>query len=1272
MDKPAVDSIEGKKIRDFITLKPYDGVYSLEGLSQENIIQSYIFTDESTHNFTTLFQELAKEPGTERRSFILSGDRGVGKTHSLAVIREVLQHPDTGRLIQSPAIQQAIARLNRKHFVVEIHCQPSQEESLKELFYRAFAESYRKACHDELPPMEHWLELEDSDEQIRFICDFIPEGQEMLILLDDISEKLLAYRNVTRITGDLEFVLTIALATSMYPVFMVATFFDHLLNPPAFNSRYQNIHQKIVEYQLPGAFIIQHITKRNVLDLANRNIIIKTDQQRRQLLEIYNHLAKAVPYFRHDQQLFLDLYPVHPVVFQVSFYLHRYIKNFSLLPFIYSTANKILGYRCSALATIDLVFDLLYHEFKKVPELQIALQSFETIQKDTIPNLPVGQRLLARLVLKAVFLLSITEECRPTIENVIDALLLSDYQNKPVTPDDIAQILLFFEEQAPQCLRKIQQEEGLEFQLVTIDHTSLDYVIHEVLKEDANLDEKIQRLIYQKAIQVLPGMNLTRENYTQPVSSEPLTIIWRGTTRRGIAGWADRYEQLHVTPLKLRSQSLLQELADKTDTEDWCDTFPEGLPKPHGAGETGAAYGAAKVYDWQLWILSPHHEKWPLKTIRELVIQYPQLLILQPGQLTPEEIQRFAVASVLSSEEHRYRFFDMEEEYQNRLRAVDEDIRAILQKKYFADGILHYNQTSQCMADGCPEPDQLHPFLKQLLVEVYDEYFPLHPKFELVDAAEKSRSQAAEIFLRKDIDRPEGREFAEKVLLPLHLVKKAGSTYRFEPESDNFLESQFIAEVIFLIGSYPQITFPLAFFYKSFANSPYGLNQSLVDIILIALVAAGKIKIFQSNKADLDVLNRMSLSGEFDLTYFDSVQAIEEKVLPLPELLQWGYILCNTQIEATGGITQSRKHLKNLLPEWLDFERCNSLEQMLQQIPNEMVTTLLWRELQSCHRNAKAIENIVENIVNQQYNLDDGLAVLARTFSNNLKAFQSVLKEIGNIRDFLQWMPAFQETKSYILTSDKTGDQAIENLRLELSNFFERPTKLIDAGRRAYYQEKYQLFKQAYTQHYLAVHDRHLNGLTDKSELALLMKTEWWKNLPKLARVITINSYSVKSLYRMMAMLQERECDFPTAAVLERSPRCLCGFRMNSSTNVEALINRIIDTVERLKVEYQTFFSTYRKMVIRELQKISSVEDSVAREVVNCINGNLDVPISLDALKLVSFILKRKIKVVSLQSLSGEAVDRAMPRDEFIQNMSRTLKELEESRELYFMLEGEL
>ncbi len=220
-----------------------------------------------------------------------------------------------------------------------------------------------------------------------------------------------------------------------------------------------------------------------------------------------------------------------------------------------------------------------------------------------------------------------------------------------------------------------------------------------------------------------------------------------------------------MTPLKLRTQSLLQELADKTDTEDWCDTFPEGLPLPAGTVETGTAYGVAKSYDWQLWILSPHREKWPLKTIRELVTQYPQLLILQPGLLTPEEIQRFAVAAVLQTEEHRYRFFDMEEEYQNRLRAVDEEIRTILQKKYFADGILHYNQTSQCLVDGCPEPEQLLQFLEQLLVEVYDEYFPLHPKLDTLDLAE-NRTQAAEIFLRKEIDRPEGREFAEKSSCP--------------------------------------------------------------------------------------------------------------------------------------------------------------------------------------------------------------------------------------------------------------------------------------------------------------------------------------------------------------------------------------------------------------------------------------------------------------------------------------------------------------------------
>ncbi len=1266
-----IEAVESRKIRDFITLKPFEGIYTLEGLSPETIVQSYIFTDESTRNLQDILVELGKEPGSERKSMIIAGDRGVGKTHSLAIIRELIRDPGLSRLITRHSLRVCLQPLaKKKFFIIEIKCQPHQEENLKELFYRAFEKTYQEQSGGNLPPMDHWLELEDSDEQLKFICDFIPKDHQMVILLDDISEKLLTYRNITKVIGDLEFLLTIALATSLYPVFMVATFFEYLLEPPPYTSKYQDLHQKLLEYKLTNAFLIKPITKANILELVTTNIILKTDLQTKGLEIVHRYLTERVPHFRHDKQLFLTIFPMHPLVFHVSFYLHRYIKNFSLLPFIYNTANKILGYRCSALVTIDLIFDLLYHEFKRTPELQIALQSYETIGKEIGSSLPVSERLLARLILKALFIFSITEEYRPTVANIIDALLLSEYQGKPITDADVLRILDYFEEQTPQCIRKLQREreQGLEYQLVTIDHTSLDFIIQAALKDEANLEDKVNRLVFHGFFQLVDGLNIGKDNYGQPCSTDPLEITWRGTRRKGVACWADRYETIHVPAMTLNTQSPLATYSEGAELDGSADLFGESPLAPPGP-KTPAGPPLPKSYDWQLMILSPFSEKFPLPAIKELSQRYPTLLTFQPGLLSTEERQKFETAAVLASEENRYRFFDLEEEYQNRRKQIEEDIKAILLRKYFSEGLMYSNRLSTSPSENGTEPDNLAQLLRDILVGIFDEYFPLHPRFEDTSAAANRRA-IAEMFLNKVLVKKDHLEVAEKILQPLQLVRKKESSFLFEPESDSFLESPFISDIIYLIGTYPKTVFPLAYFYNAFSHSPFGLPPPLIDVVLIALVAAGKIKIFQSNKADLEVINRMSLSGEFDLGFFDSVQAIEEKVLPLPELLQWGYFLCNTQMEMTGGITQSRKHLKNLLHEWLEFERSNSLDDLFQQIPNDLVTTHLWREMQSCHRNAKAIENIVDNICSQQYNLEEGLAILARTFSNNLKAFQAVLKEINNIREFLEWNTLFMEARTYTLTSEKTDDQAIENLRLELGNFFERPNKLIDPERRVVFQEKFQAFKQAYIRLYAERHDRQLSELTADGKLGRLMASGWWKNLPMLSRIVHINQFHIKTLFRLLNNLQERECHFPVEQILERVPRCWCGFRLSGLGNVEYLIQRIAQTAEVTQTEYKEFLGSYRKLLIREIQKVPSLDDNIARQVVNAINGNFDEPLGLDAVKLINFILKRKIKVVPLQAVGGEAQGRAITRTEFLQNLANVFKELEESRETYFMIDG--
>lgn len=1260
------DSIENKKIRDFITLKPFQGTYTFDNLSPETIIQSYIFTGESSRNFLELFAELAKPPGSDRKAILISGDRGVGKTHSLTVLKEVLRQPHLINRVPSSVTGNFIATLTGKRYlVVDIRCLPTQEENLKELFFTAFQKALTEINATRLPPMENWIELEDSDEQIRFICDFIPPHYEIVIFLDDISEKLISYRNIARIMGDLEFLLTLSLASSLYPVFLIASFYENLLTPPSYTSKYFDLHQKINEFKIPNSFIIKRITKNNILELIRGNILQKTDAQRKQLHSIHQYLGSLFPYFQADEGLFADLYPLNPTAFNISFYLHRYIKNFSILPFVYSTANRCLSYRCTSLASIELIFDLLTHEFKKVPELQIALQSYETIAKIAIPLLEPQQKIPARLILKTLFLFSITEECRPTMENIASALLMTDQQNNPLRLEEIKKILDCFEEQTPQCIRRHKRDDFLEYQLVTIDHGSVDFIIQEALKEMSPDEETVQRQVFQLTFQYLTGLNITRESYTHPVSNEPVLFEWRGTSRPGMACWHEKINDIMVSPLELRTQSILQDICDQSGPVD--GTLANRL-----AAQANDVFSAEeKPFDWQLHIYSPVEPTPSFSEIKELCGRYPALLILVPGTLTEEDRHKFEMAKVLFSEENRYRFFDLEDEYQLRRTSLEKELHAIIQRKYFKDGILFLRSTSLSLEEHNIDPGTLLPFIQKLILAIFDEYYPLHPKFDSDCGRCLNHMKIAEAFVKNLPDTPENREIIAKILSPLGLIQKEGANYLFQPESDRFLESPFITEIIYLIGTYPAEIFPLQLFYQAFSKSPFGLKPDFIDVVLLALVAAGKLKIFQRNRGDLNGLSRMSMAGEIDLSYFDSVQAMEERTLPLPELLRWGFILCNTDEPTVSTITQSRKHLRSMFGEWLEYERANPMDRLIQNVPNDLITTHLWRELQSCHRNAKAIETIVENVCSNQYSLEEGLSLLTKTFSNNLRAFQSILNEIHNIRQFLEWSSFFIEAKNYVLCSEKTKEQALENLRIDLSIFFERPARLLAADKRSAFQNKFTEFKRMYSAHYLQQHEQQQLLLGPDSELAEISSRMWWKNLPTLSRLIYISPYHVKSLMRLLMNLQQMECTMPLERTLENVPRCGCGFSLSVSVSLEATVKRIIETAKVARQEYEGFLANYKKVIIREMQKISSLDDDTAREVVNLINGNLDVPVGLESIKLINFILRRKVKLLPPKAFAGDCRDILINKPDFVHNINRILKDLDESRVSHVLLEGE-
>ncbi len=1249
----AMQIVAERKVRDFFTLKTYSGVYTLEHLAPETIIKSYIYTPDSKETMSTILRELKKAPGTDRKPCIVSGDRGMGKSHTMRVLREVLKTPALISLIEDPFLRREMAALAGKKFlVVDINCLPLTDDSLKAMFYQAFEAALREYGAPELPPIENWLDLEDSDDQLRFIRDFIPSGFELAIFLDDIAEKLIAYKNATRIIGDIEFLLTLALSTGIYPIFLVAAFFEHLLTPPDFTTRYKDIHAKIVEYRLTTAFLIRRISKAHLIDLISGHILVKSVQQKLELEKLHHYFKETVPFFSTSMDQFVELYPIHPSVFHISFFLHRYIRNFSLLSFVYSTANRLLGYRCTAMATPDTIFDLLYHEAKKVPDLRIAVESYETINQQVISSLPMSDKIPARMLLKAVFLFSITEEFKPTPETLICSLLLSDFQGKPVTRESVVQMLEKFEEQAPQCIRKSVTTEGDEYHLVNIEHASIDFIINEIRSQEAGFEDRLQRALFASFFKRVPEIAVAKEQMAQPIHDDALKVSWRGTSHRGVLSWTPKALNVLVGSKTLRDYPQFRDFVS---------------PEANLAELRGRDVSMGKTPDWQISVFSLVNDPISAEAVSELAHRYPTHMMWVPGPLGNDEREKLEMAAILLSDDYRVKFFDIQDEYQRRREAAEAEIHKLFTDKYLREGSLLILGKSTPVEALAGEAGGFMSVIGSAARDCLDRVFPEHPVFPLEIPEDLDPSDCINFILSGATQDPAKGRAVGQLLQSLSLAVPSEDRWVVDPLNEKFGDSPAVADFLALVSGHPAEPVPLNAVYDVFADSPLGLEKPVVDHIFLALVSAGRIKLFDRERPESHILHRNSLTPETDLAFYDAVQAMAEESLPLPELLRWGYVLCKAQME-TGNLSQNRRLLKSLLAEWMDFQQANPLEKSILDLPIELQTTFLWKELQSTRRSAAAIQACVTKVLEQQCSLEDGLMQMAQTFSNSLPAFETILEEIENVGEFMGWAKTFVKAKNYVMASEKTGDPHVENLRCELFTHFERPSRLLQKDRREHFQTVFENFRKGYSAYYVAQHDAQRGALQTGGALDQLLKSGWWANLPVLAKLDFVERFSPRVLNLLLDRLTERECRLNVSRELEAMPCCDCGFHLGSSNNVDALARRIVEQAERYRQSQLEFLSNFKKIIIRELQKVPSIDDETARQVVSLVNGNLDSPVSFNAVKLINFIMRRK--PVSFRALPKhrEASGRVYRKDTLEPHLVELLKRVQETRDNVFLL----
>jgi hypothetical protein len=139
---------------------------------------------------------------------------------------------------------------------------------------------------------------------------------------------------------------------------------------------------------------------------------------------------------------------MHPLIAEVASAVRQYVPAFAFLPFASAAGAHAVNRPALSLVVLDEVFDRTERDLRKAEALTSALSSYDHLAKHAVSQIPIMQRLQAKLLLKGLFILSLDGR-GATAQELGAAMLLYDEQQPAAAIERIANMLKIFAEAAP-------------------------------------------------------------------------------------------------------------------------------------------------------------------------------------------------------------------------------------------------------------------------------------------------------------------------------------------------------------------------------------------------------------------------------------------------------------------------------------------------------------------------------------------------------------------------------------------------------------------------------------------------------------------------------------------------------------------------------------------------------------------------------------------------------------------------------------------------------
>ncbi len=1083
-----------EKVKDLIEVRSYKSLLDFI-TDPAQTLSIYHFTDITSELMAKCLDKISAVQANSGAAAALAGYRGVGKSHFLATLGAIVSHPELRSRVADAHVAASIQRLKRSRYSVAY-----VRRGTHDTLYAELKEGIAKAFE---------IRATDLSDSLEVLLAFAAKksGELPFVLIIDT-----AFERTSRVARDDGVLLgEIAEIAKTLNIFVAVALDDDIAGADGINAA------------IARNFTIDYLDTEHLYRIVDANIFPKHRQMSPLLHEIYLNFKEVMPNFRWSEQRFSSLYPLHPVILETAPFVRLYAPEFALLSFTSEAGDKIQGRPANSLIALDEVFDTVEASLRKVDDLREAMATYDKINGQVVAQIPVMQRLQAKLILKGLFLLSL-EGNGTTAGEIGAAMLIYDEANPQKAVRDVETLLETFAEAVPNEIQRVKVEgRETQYSLKVSSKENLNNALGEAVKFVA--PDVVPTVLRRVARERFADWTIAEES--ADTDSTDCQIVWRGGLRRGRLIWNLENEK-------------------KINAAD------------------------AKFFDWEVIIGESSDGA-------DKEAKVPRVL-WRPAKLTPYETDTILRYHVLLNDTN------LRDEYGDQLRAAGHAalmaVEKIWNRIFIEEGTLQIEGFDYNFSETARTAQTLSDVFADMLAPLFESRYPEHPQFSEPLGMNQTSQLVSDFFSGARQSLPEAQSLAEIFAEPLGLVARRGNAFVIESE-ENLINLPMAQLILSLVKENADKAVSLDQIYRELKKPPFGLVREAQHLILTALVAQRRIE-FVTTKGDR--INRRSLDLKIIWNDIEGIAKPSSVSYGDNRLSEWAKILTGADKMFSIDSPKERPLVKAALENWLtDWQKARVLERF-NELPDEILNTKIWRFATHAERTFGAVAATVKTISDDTLSLEEGLHRIADAFSDSEKEFSTRKKDLIILEDFISGAGIREKIWNYLAVCETTTDDRIEYTREKLVELIEdgyaNPNEKLNVELNDLWQE----FHTRFSEHFAIKHDSVMKShyLQDKFK-EILQSDEWWE-FTNLSRLTIFQKVYWKEAQRINRQIKDMDCRFDVTQMLKTQPLCACSFNLAQIWEWENLPSALEEIVTRGRRSYRRILQMLNQTIVSSVE----------------------------------------------------------------------------------------